>query len=262
MHDIACQTTRNFTPSTLVAIALFVVTVSTQSATAFRTLVLDRLATRSLAQMAMDAPAFHKRGGYLLTLYAATLLAGATLATVPHTRKRIDCTLTRVALALSTVSWGLALLPSYNSAEKTDLGAVVMGEFVLMFLVQLSSAASGLLPLYSVLVGPFGAIALTPHTTNDLDVRSPLAVVVSFFMVFLLMPCVDAHPRPDLVELITHGSMRELFAFVHVAGGALLLAVRFMPVVHRGRLARDALRLALFAVSIHHNVAAAWFLVL
>lgn len=264
MHDAACQTARNFTPSTIVAIVTFVAVVSTQSTSAFRALALDRLATRSIARMAWDTLPINRpsNGSYFALLYATTLTLGVGLATVPHVRKRLHRGTTRVALALSILSWVL-LLP-VEAEGTTPMGTVLTGELVLMFLVQLSSAASGLLPLHSLAVGPLGAVALTPPSLNDdVDVRSPLAVVVSFFMIFLMIPCLDAHTRDlDLLQTLRAANRREVFAFVHVVGGALLMAVRFMPRVRRAHLLSDAMRLVYFAVSINHNVAAAWFLVL
>jgi hypothetical protein len=257
MHDVATQTTRGaFTWSSITATAVFCAVVFVSNVYVYETMHMARLASKTFLEMMLALPPFYERGVLMIALYALVIAVGATVGRSPVLVDAVRA----IAAIFSALSGFLLFVD--HAPPATHLGAIVTAELVLMSVVQLSSAASGLLPWYYVLVGPLGALALTDSGGGALAYRTPSHVALSILLYACMLPTLDAHSYRDVDAFAAHATAGEIYAFFQVMGSALVLSVRFMPRVRRDSLLLDLAWLGVFATSIFHNVGSAWLLVI
>lgn len=254
MRDVSTQTNDGFTWSSLIATAIFCFSVMVSNVYVYETMHLARLASATLLEMLVALPPSYERGAHMLALYAFVIIVGATINRNPSLVDMV-CT---IAAIFSTLIGFLLFLPSDPT---THLGAIVSAELVLMYVVQLSSAASGLIPWYYIALGPMGAIALTDNR-GAMAFHSPSHVTLSIILYACMIPTLDAHSYNDIDEFVNSASAREIYAFFQVVGSALVLSMRFMPRVTRNTWTLDLIYLVMFATSIFQNVGSAWLLVI
>lgn len=256
MNDVATQTTHGgFTWSSTTATAIFCAVVFVSNVYVYETMHIARLASKTFLEMLLALPPFYERGMLMLALYALVISIGATFGRSPVLVDAVRA----IAAIFSSLSGFLLFLD--HEPPVTHLGAIVSAELVLMSVVQLSSAASGLLPWYFVLVGPLGALALTDNR-GVMAFHAPSHVALSILLYACMLPTLDAHSYSDVDEFVAHATAGEIYALFQVLGGALVLSVRFMPRVRRETLLLDLAWLGIFATSIFHNVGSAWLLVI
>jgi hypothetical protein len=163
-----------------------------------------------------------------------------------------------VAAYASAASWLLLLAPTPSDAT-TGLGRLLTADLVLMLGVQLHAVGAGRLPASTLAFGPLGAIARTQSAGL---LTSPDASTHAALLEVLIMPALSQNADQASGDLFDNGNLREYYAFFQVMGGALVLMLRFTPVVHRERTFASALALVLYAIAVNANVAAGWALVL
>ncbi len=162
----------------------------------------------------------------------------------------------RALIALSCASWFLLLLPD---SRRTHLGNVLLADAALMFLIQFYGVAGAYIPMYTLLCGPVGGLALTHSkgiaVTHESQARSLL------FM-FLLMPALYMNEDQETLDMFRALNPYEMYACAQVFGGATVVVFRFMPLIRRSTWARDTIAVVLFSVAVNANVAASWSLLL
>lgn len=194
----------------------------------------------------------------VVSVYLGTAAIAAALSCLSQDRLlTLRVAVVRITPLLSVCAWPLLFLPS--TSETTLMGRVLTGDLALMVLLTGYFVAIGRIPAIGLFTGPLGAVALTDHTRMA---RTYESMPLSLLLFLLLIPCIYTNPKHTLTELFATGNLREVYAFVQVMGSALVLCLRFTPLIHRRRFAADLLSVLFFAGLVNHNIAASWALIL
>ena len=194
---------------------------------------------------------------YILLLPPACIVLANSRWWVPLRRARIW--LAYASTAASFAALGVFAVPANVMLEplaSTPLTRTLLADFLLMCLWHLVLCARGLLPAYSLLLGPLGGVALT--LIRDVRVPSPL-IAVFFFLACVPNLVTSYQAMGEHAHLSFEGHLLQLprldiYAFVTIMSSFVLLSAHIPRVTGLGSLVATSA----FVVALNGNIAAAW----
>ena len=158
----------------------------------------------------------------------------------------------RVGLYCSTVQFRVD--DDARTAHESDLA--------LMIIFQIYLLSTGLLPTEALIVGPLGAVALTP-SLYKLTAKSCTNCII--FLLLLLPAIYRENGRiQSSRELFLNSNSVEIYAFVQIVLNVLYMIIVHTPNYRDGisnyKVATRLISTLLFVACANHNVAAAWAL--
>ena len=209
---------------------------------------------------------FHIQGDWMhpaiLILFGISFIMSIFVGYLPKSsREVLDEYAKVVTLTLSATSWLILLFP-YDSEITTTLGRLMKADLALMIIFQMYLFTTGILPIESLIVGPLGAVALTP-SRYKLNTKSVTNCIIFITLLFPALYRENGRVQSSRELFLKFNSM-EIYAFTQIMLTVFYLIIAHTPNFREGstnyEMARRFISTFLFIACANHNVAAAWAL--